>query len=124
MSGAPCQIEPAHIRTSVPGFEGAPKTSMTGQPIPQQVIDTIRNNFKGSIILSGGYDLDRAEVALQHGKGDLIAFGRNFLANPDLPRLVDGCAGIVHLAAALSRDESRMREADVRDSHYAASMFR
>ena len=57
---------------------------MTGQLIPQQLVNTIRNNFKGSIILSGGYDLDRAEAVLQDGKADLVAFGRNFLANPDL----------------------------------------
>ena len=36
------------------------------------------------MILSGGYDLNRAEAALQDGKADLVAFGRSFLANPDL----------------------------------------
>jgi N-ethylmaleimide reductase len=35
-------------------------------------------------ILSGGYDRDRAEADLAENKGDLVAFGRPFLANPSL----------------------------------------
>jgi len=38
----------------------------------------------GPIILSGGYDRDRAETDLQNEAADLIAFGRPFIANPDL----------------------------------------
>jgi N-ethylmaleimide reductase len=37
-----------------------------------------------SIIRSGGYDAARAESDLEAGKADLIAFGKAFLANPDL----------------------------------------
>ncbi len=59
-------------------------SSMTGQPVPQHLVDTIRNNFKGALILSGGYDIDRAEAALLNGKADLVAFAKNFLSNPDL----------------------------------------
>ncbi len=40
--------------------------------------------FKRTLILSGGYDAVRAESDLVAGKADLIAFGRPFLANPDL----------------------------------------
>jgi N-ethylmaleimide reductase len=36
------------------------------------------------VILSGGYDRERAETDLRSGAADLIAFGRPFLANPDL----------------------------------------
>ena len=36
------------------------------------------------MILSGGYDEARAEKDLAEGKGDLIAFGRPFIANPRL----------------------------------------
>jgi N-ethylmaleimide reductase len=59
-------------------------SSMTGQAIPDTLVDRIRRNFKGSLILSGGFDAIRAEDALQRNKGDLVAFGRPFLANPDL----------------------------------------
>ena len=44
----------------------------------------IRDGFGGPIILSGGYDGKRAEADLVEGKGALVAFGRPFLANPDL----------------------------------------
>ena len=44
----------------------------------------IRNNFKNSIILSGGYDKERAELDLEGCHANLIAFGRPFINNPDL----------------------------------------
>ena len=37
-------------------------------------------------ILSGGYDGARAEADLAAGRGDLVAFGRPFISNPDLVR--------------------------------------
>ena len=33
---------------------------------------------------NNGYDLDLAQAALREGRADLIAFGRPFIANPDL----------------------------------------
>lgn len=44
----------------------------------------IRKNFKNSLILSGGYNQERAEEDLNRNLGDLVAFGRPFLNNPDL----------------------------------------
>ena len=44
----------------------------------------IRAAFKGKYILSGGYDLNRANVDLDLQRGDLVAFGRPFISNPDL----------------------------------------
>ena len=43
-----------------------------------------RENGGQAVILSGGYDAVRAEVHLQSGAAELIAFGRPFIANPDL----------------------------------------
>ncbi|WP_369805303.1 hypothetical protein [Acidithiobacillus ferriphilus] len=45
---------------------------------------TFRKLFKGTLILSDGYDATRAESDLAAGRCDLIAVGRPFLANPDL----------------------------------------
>ena len=36
------------------------------------------------LILAGGFTADLAEATLQAGLADLIAFGRPFIANPDL----------------------------------------
>ena len=43
----------------------------------------IRKVFDGIVILCGGYSRETAEEALQQERGDLIAFGRPFIANPD-----------------------------------------
>ena len=44
----------------------------------------IRTKFNGTLILSGGYDVDRAEHDIMKGYADLIAFGKPFISNPDL----------------------------------------
>jgi N-ethylmaleimide reductase len=44
----------------------------------------VRSAFKGPYILSGGYDAKRAEEDLAAGLGELVAFGRPFISNPDL----------------------------------------
>jgi N-ethylmaleimide reductase len=56
---------------------GAPK-------VPDSIKAAFRNVFKRTLILSGGYDAERAESDLAAGKGDLIAVGKPLLANPDL----------------------------------------
>jgi len=59
--------------------------SSQGAPeVPDSIKKTMRRLFKQSLILSGGYDAQRAERDLAAGNGDLIAVGRGFLANPDL----------------------------------------
>jgi len=45
----------------------------------------LRERFKGTLILNGGYDAHSADAAIARGAADLIAFGVPFLANPDLP---------------------------------------
>jgi N-ethylmaleimide reductase len=44
----------------------------------------LRRRFRGTYIANNGYDRTAAETALAAGKADLIAFGRPFIANPDL----------------------------------------
>ncbi len=46
----------------------------------------LRTLWKGSYVANGGYDGPRGEEAIRSGHADAIAYGRNFLANPDLPR--------------------------------------
>jgi N-ethylmaleimide reductase len=59
-------------------------SSMGTPAVGENVVAGIRNAFKGTLILSGGYDKLRAEKDLLDGKGELIAFGRPFISNPDL----------------------------------------
>ncbi len=44
----------------------------------------LRKNFDGAYIANNGYDRDLAIRTLEAGAADLIAFGRPFIANPDL----------------------------------------
>ncbi|GAB7548472.1 alkene reductase [Cupriavidus sp. 8B] len=51
----------------------------------------IRARFTRPIIVAGNYDEARAQWVLSRGYADLVAFGRPFVANPDLPcRLANG----------------------------------
>ncbi|WP_257166080.1 alkene reductase [Bradyrhizobium sp. SRS-191] len=45
---------------------------------------SLRKRFKGTYIANNGYDLALANKQLDAGAADLIAFGRPFIANPDL----------------------------------------
>lgn len=68
--------------------------SAQGAPVvPDSIKATFRKVFKQTLILSGGYDVKRAEADLDAGKADLIAFGKAILSNPDLvERLKTGAA--------------------------------
>jgi len=46
--------------------------------------DALRTRFKNTWMANNGYDLALATSRLNEGKGDLFAFGRPFIANPDL----------------------------------------
>ncbi len=59
-------------------------SAMGAPEVPSAIKTLIRDRFSRAIILSGGYDKQRAEVDLTEGLGDLVAFGRPFIANPDL----------------------------------------
>ncbi len=49
------------------------------------IVRLIRARYTGVLMLAGGYDQAKAEQALADGRGDIIVFGRPFIANPDLP---------------------------------------
>jgi N-ethylmaleimide reductase len=59
-------------------------SSMGAPTVGPEIKAMIRDRFKGTYILSGGYDRKRAEADLLEKKGDLVAFGRPFISNPDL----------------------------------------
>lgn len=46
----------------------------------------LRALWKSLYVVNGGYDWFRGEEALRTGRADAVAYGRAFLANPDLPR--------------------------------------
>jgi len=48
----------------------------------------LRKIFTGKIIAAGGFEPDTAEAAVRDGDADLVAFGRYFVSNPDLPERI------------------------------------
>jgi N-ethylmaleimide reductase len=54
--------------------------------VPDATVDAVRAAYAGNLMLAGDFDRERADAALLAGRADLIAFGRPFIANPDLPR--------------------------------------
>ncbi len=63
----------------------ASRPESTFRPATRQLVPSIRRVFHGTLILNSDYSLDDAAQALHVGEADAIAFGRPFLANPDLP---------------------------------------
>jgi N-ethylmaleimide reductase len=51
---------------------------------PISIKKTIRQKFRNTLIMAGGYDLERTEEDLNSGFANLIAFGRPYIGNPDL----------------------------------------
>ena len=53
--------------------------------LPEEFRRDVRQAFSGRIVYAGRYTAERGERLLETGLADLIAFGRPFIANPDLP---------------------------------------
>lgn len=57
-----------------------------GQPLSQAFRLQLREAFGGTLITCGGYNAATAEALLGANLVDMVAFGRPFIANPDLVR--------------------------------------
>lgn len=53
--------------------------------IPHRLLP-MRKAFNGTFIAAGGYDREEGNKVIAEGYTDLVAYGRLFLANPDLPK--------------------------------------
>ncbi|MCA1939660.1 MAG: alkene reductase [Caenispirillum bisanense] len=71
----------AYLHTS----EASPMEVPPGtDPVPQDFRRALRQAFRGTIMVAGGYDGARARAILETGLADVVAFGRPYIANPDL----------------------------------------
>lgn len=61
------------------------ETDTNYDPRWDAIILLMRKIYPGKLLLAGGYDKLSASRALAEGRGDVIAFGKLFIANPDLP---------------------------------------
>ncbi|MGG1948536.1 alkene reductase [Trinickia sp. NRRL B-1857] len=82
----------AYLHLVEPAIVGTEKDEQY-DPRWDSIIKLMRERFEGVLMLAGGYTLDSAKRAIENGRADVIAFGRPFIANPDLPqRLREGFA--------------------------------
>ncbi|KAJ9549359.1 hypothetical protein OSB04_021902 [Centaurea solstitialis] len=49
-------------------------------------LEPMRRAFNGTFIVAGGYEREDGNDAIAKERADLVAYGRLFLANPDLPK--------------------------------------
>ncbi|ETV99766.1 hypothetical protein H310_07818 [Aphanomyces invadans] len=55
-------------------------------PNPEELnLKPFREAYDGVLIVAGGHSADTADAAVKNGDADLVAFGRSFISNPDLP---------------------------------------
>ncbi|MBD1192908.1 alkene reductase [Vulcanococcus sp. Clear-D1] len=60
------------------------RADLLGQQLGD-VLTPARERFKGVLVANLGYGAKEANAAIQSGAVDAVAFGRPFIANPDLP---------------------------------------
>jgi N-ethylmaleimide reductase len=73
----------AYLHVVEPRIKGNETIDENAEPVAVQHLRTL---FKGSIIAAGGFNRQSAETLVAQGHADMVAFGRAFIANPDLPR--------------------------------------
>lgn len=67
----------AYLHLSEPDWAG-------GQPYTDEFREKVRARFPGPIVGAGAYTPEKAENLIAKGLIDAVAFGRDYIANPDL----------------------------------------
>lgn len=78
------KLVPALAGTGLQYVHLVDHSAMGAHPVPAELKLALRRAWPRTFILAGGFDRAGAEAALREGRADLVAFGRPFLANPDL----------------------------------------
>ncbi|OEZ98491.1 alkene reductase [Duganella sp. HH101] len=89
VAGRLSELKLAYLHLIEPRIAGNVEDETRNQaPVAAQLI---RQHYAGAIIAAGGFDQQSADAIIAAGDADLVAFGRHFIANPDLPeRLRNG----------------------------------
>ncbi|CAD5259115.1 MULTISPECIES: alkene reductase [Halomonadaceae] len=69
----------AYLHLNEPNWAGGDIT------FPAGFREQMRERFSGSLIYCGNYDAERADKRISENTTDAVAFGRPYIANPDLP---------------------------------------
>lgn len=77
-------LDLAYLHVVDPSFGGHQATEAP-DPRGLAMMAMLRERYTGTLMVCGGYTLERAQCVIQNRQADLVAFGRLFIANPDLP---------------------------------------
>ena len=72
----------AYLHVVEPRIKGTEDVAEGQAPVAAQ---QLRQTFSRTLIAAGGFNGESAAAIVTAGDADLVAFGRHFIANPDLP---------------------------------------
>lgn len=72
----------AYLHVIEPRIRGAEDQELGASAVASR---GLRGIYKGTIVAAGGFTRETAEQIIDAGDADLVAFGRQFISNPDLP---------------------------------------
>ena len=72
----------AYLHVVEPRIKGTEEIAHGQAPV---AVQHLRPKFSRTVIAAGGFTRESAEAIVASGDADLVAFGRHFIANPDLP---------------------------------------
>lgn len=70
-----------YLHVIEPRIMGTDEVTVSGDAIDSAYL---RPRFSGVLIAAGGFTRDSADAIIASGHADMVAFGRNFISNPDL----------------------------------------
>jgi N-ethylmaleimide reductase len=76
----------AYLHVIEPRIKGPDLIGEGQAPVAAQELSKV---FKGPLIAAGGFEPETAEATVANGDATLIAFGRHFISNPDLPKRIE-----------------------------------
>jgi N-ethylmaleimide reductase len=76
----------AYLHSIEPRVKGSDTVGEGQGPVAAQ---ELRKIFRGPLIAAGGFTPETAETTVANRDADLIAFGRRFISNPDLPKRIE-----------------------------------
>jgi N-ethylmaleimide reductase len=79
------RYELAYLHVIEPRVRGIETIKEGQEPV---AVGQLRKTFIGNILAAGGFEPDSAEAIIEKGDADMVAFGRLFIANPDLPKRI------------------------------------
>ncbi|WP_432043137.1 alkene reductase [Streptomyces cadmiisoli] len=75
----------AYLHLVEPGIIGNDDSTVGQRPADNIDSTWVRKRYQGSLIATGGYERETALHSIANDTVDAVGFGRDFIANPDLP---------------------------------------